>query len=147
MKSVRSEFTTVSADLTPTDKLTYGNELADKVAKIDTLKNRLKMEQQRVKAIVDQLSKDVEKLAYALNTGKHEIEVECVFIPDVEKRRFLVKDAETLVLYKTVSMTDSEVKKHANRDLFEDSSIRVLPQPEDDETTYPQKVEGLKDAA
>lgn len=85
MTYVREETVTVTEPLTDAERLEYGREMADALAKIEEYEGALDAERKRYKRLIEEQEKLAQSAAKHYRDGKEEREVRCDLLKDWDK--------------------------------------------------------------
>ena len=94
MTYVREETILVSEPLTDAERLEYGQEMADLLAKIEEYEDALDAERKRYKRLIEEQEKIAQSAAKLYRDGKAEREVHCDLIKDWDKCEMVWIEAE-----------------------------------------------------
>ena len=94
MTYVREETILVSEPLTDAERLEYGQEMADSLAKIEEYEDALDAERKRYKRLIEEQEKIAQSAAKLYRDGKAEREVHCDLIKDWDKCEMVWIEAE-----------------------------------------------------
>ena len=94
MTYVREETILVSEPLTDAERLGYGQEMADSLAKIEEYEDALDAERKRYKRLIEEQEKIAQSAAKLYRDGKAEREVHCDLIKDWDKCEMVWIEAE-----------------------------------------------------
>lgn len=94
MTYVREEIITVNEPLTDAERLEYGQEMADSLAKIQEYENALDGERKRYKRLIEEQEKIAQSAAKLYREGKAEREVHCDLIKDWDKCEMVCIESE-----------------------------------------------------
>lgn len=94
MTYVREEIITVTEPLTDAERLEYGQEMADSLAKIEEYEDALDAERKRYKRLIEEQEKIAQSAAKLYREGKAEREVHCDLIKDWDKCEMVWFEAE-----------------------------------------------------
>lgn len=91
---VREEIITVTDPLTDAERLEYGREMADSLAKIEEYEDALDAERKRYKRLIEEQEKIAQTAAKLYREGKAEREVHCDLLKDWDKCEMVWFEAE-----------------------------------------------------
>lgn len=94
MTYVREEVITVTDPLTDAERLEYGQEMADSLAKIEEYEDALDAERKRYKRLIEEQEKIAQSAAKLYREGKAEREVHCDLIKDWDTCEMVWFEAE-----------------------------------------------------
>ncbi len=90
----REEIITVTDPLTDAERLEYGREMADSLAKIEEYEDALDAERKRYKRLIEEQEKIAQTAAKLYREGKAEREVHCDLLKDWDKCEMVWFEAE-----------------------------------------------------